>query len=241
VSKIEERNHVPSLGDAQKPKSRCKVRCRFGSQKGRGALSSRSVPSRAVSSSSWNGQPSFRRWDVSSHHLPPDELHDLEAAQAGASLLPDRVTLRPVSPTRLTPFDHYKSHTTPTQRVNPYEYSIRKLGITEEKFKECINEDISFILKEFSELQLSPQPSARHKGINTGRNKPRCSKPSQKNSRKCQRRKQAVAPNSKKGGSFTDVEVSLEDRYEGHKLSHTLVDEQKAIVGDVNQQCKPKS
>ena len=191
ASKIDEYAYLPGEEDAQRPKSRCKVRCRFGPLKRQGGPSSRST-----FPSLWYTRLNARRWDASSSYLPIDELNDLEIAQADASPLPDRVTLRPVSPTRQNPFEHYLSHTVPAQRVNPYEHSIRKLGITEEQFAECINEDIDSILKEFTD-----SPSAHHSGNKTRRTQPDRSKPGTKNSKKYPRRKRSVATNTYAGGS----------------------------------------
>jgi hypothetical protein len=92
--------------------------------------------------------------------LPIDELLGRELAQASSSPLSPRVTLR--SPIRLTPFDHYW-HKPPSLERNHYEYSCRKLGITEEKLRESFNEDIDSLLREIEEVRTSseatPTPS----------------------------------------------------------------------------------
>ena len=71
--------------------------------------------------------------------------------------LSDRVTLRPPSPSGLSPFDHYRHKTVPAQRANPFEYNCRKLGITEETLKESLNDDIDSLLMEIEEVRMTPE------------------------------------------------------------------------------------
>lgn len=122
--------------------------------------------------------------------------------------------------------------------MNPYAYSIRKLGITEEQFADYINEDIDSILKDCTDS-----------GYVSGRAQPGNSKPGTKNKRQYLGRKQSMATNTYAKGFSPDAEgthdssgvsvqpnVSLEDRKEEQEHSHTLDCEQQETVGCVSQQ-----
>jgi hypothetical protein len=97
--------------------------------------------------------PAIQRWGADSPFLPADELQHLEAAQAHSIQLPFRATLC-LPPTRRSPFDHFWQHNHPPQ-VNPYEYSARRLGISEEQLKEHFNDDIDSLLKEIEVVRSS--------------------------------------------------------------------------------------
>ena len=134
---------------------RPKIRCCFGPLKGKkGPHLPPTHPSIRIN------RTSSHMWEVSSHCLPIDELHDLEAQQSSLSPMPDRVTFR--SPIRNSPFDHYKLRKALSQEVNTHAHSCRKLGITEEELKSLNNEDIDALLRDSEKTQPSTHPPAQH-------------------------------------------------------------------------------
>lgn len=154
-------------------------------------------------------QRSSHEWDVSSFHLPVDELHGLETAQSVSSSLPDRVTFGPTSqgsktihvppsplPDQVTigslirrsPLEHYKSR----RRANTFELDRRKLDSIKENSTECNSDAFNPPLRASEDTLPSSTPPASLtedtsvrvlQGDSKRKNKRGCKKKSQRSKR----------------------------------------------------------